>query len=847
MKKTLDIREAVSIDRQAEFFSESELTKQMGHTKEYWPIVIVAELIDNALDHCEECKRAPEIAVVLGPDFIEVIDNGEGMADDLVTKMLDYQNRTSSRLGHVSPTRGTQGNAAKCLFAVPCVLSDNKGIVEIESSAVHHIITVHIDPIEQKPKTDHLKEVSERQSGTSIKVHLPCLLDNLKTQIVQLVNSYVCINPHASFTCRIGNEVQIESKASQPISKWNASKGDPPAWHDSQSFQNLIHSQISADRKNGKNTSLVAFVQRFHGLKRHQKAQLALESVGMETCSLESLVTENGLDVPLVDKILGSMKQFAVSPKPFALGRIGKPHLQQHFANQFNYQQRHSVTSSGLPYQFEVAFHDRDDDFGRRLITGVNYSSEIRTERINEIDSCLEHQMVDEDAPVDVFVHVTIPRVEYTNRGKTEVALNPDIHKALFGAIKKVTANFTAKIKARERDAARQSENRVKRGDSTMKEAIFAVLEEAICSVSDGGKCQFSARTLYYAVRPLVQQYHDQPIQQSYLDKVIDEYEERNGIIELRTRDPRGILIEPHTGKQLNLGTREVNEYRMPDNLYQSILYVEKKGLWPLFQLGQIAEKYDAALIFSEGYSVRAAQYIMQMAAKVHNMKVLVFHDADPSGYGIAESIGKNSGAHQFDFEVIDAGLKITEAVAMGLPTEKFTRQKALQQGICFTPEELEYFQGEPQSIRGKSGRPTTQWINCQRVELNALAATPDRFIRWIEEKLKKHGVMKKLIPTVEVVEEQVKASYDESLHDLIEKLITEEFAIAEKVEQVSSRMAKPGPLTYQNAYKSLENWSRNLEPKSWITIADGIGTDLAMKQRERILPLIREMVARKS
>jgi DNA topoisomerase VI subunit B len=46
-------RTAFSTDRTLEFFTESELTTQMGYGRQLWPLVIAKELIDNALDACE--------------------------------------------------------------------------------------------------------------------------------------------------------------------------------------------------------------------------------------------------------------------------------------------------------------------------------------------------------------------------------------------------------------------------------------------------------------------------------------------------------------------------------------------------------------------------------------------------------------------------------------------------------------------------------------------------------------------------------------------------------------------------------------------------------------------------
>ena len=59
---TLD-RETFTTSRLSEFCSQKELTSQTGHSTEQWPLVILKELLDNALDACEEAGIAPEIKI----------------------------------------------------------------------------------------------------------------------------------------------------------------------------------------------------------------------------------------------------------------------------------------------------------------------------------------------------------------------------------------------------------------------------------------------------------------------------------------------------------------------------------------------------------------------------------------------------------------------------------------------------------------------------------------------------------------------------------------------------------------------------------------------------------------
>jgi hypothetical protein len=51
--------------RLLDFASEKELVAQAGHQKNTWRLVILKELVDNAIDACEEAAVAPVITVTV--------------------------------------------------------------------------------------------------------------------------------------------------------------------------------------------------------------------------------------------------------------------------------------------------------------------------------------------------------------------------------------------------------------------------------------------------------------------------------------------------------------------------------------------------------------------------------------------------------------------------------------------------------------------------------------------------------------------------------------------------------------------------------------------------------------
>src|SRR5262249_10923303 len=100
-------RFAFKTSRALDFFSESDLTAQMGHVKERWPLVLIKELIDNSVDACETAAtKAIEVSVKLDDDSITVADNGPGIPDKVIRGVLDYTIRISDKKNYVAPTRG---------------------------------------------------------------------------------------------------------------------------------------------------------------------------------------------------------------------------------------------------------------------------------------------------------------------------------------------------------------------------------------------------------------------------------------------------------------------------------------------------------------------------------------------------------------------------------------------------------------------------------------------------------------------------------------------------------------------------------------------------------------------
>jgi hypothetical protein len=156
-------RVAFRVSRLMEFCTRRELETQTGHPVYEWPLVAAKELIDNALDACEEAEVAPEIAIAVskaGDKHVIVIeDNAGGLDAGIIKDVLDYTIRVSSREAYASPTRGAQGNALKTILAMGYVLGamigESAGGTIVESRGVRHRIEFRVDHVSNQPQVVH--------------------------------------------------------------------------------------------------------------------------------------------------------------------------------------------------------------------------------------------------------------------------------------------------------------------------------------------------------------------------------------------------------------------------------------------------------------------------------------------------------------------------------------------------------------------------------------------------------------------------------------------------------------------------------------------------------------------
>jgi DNA topoisomerase VI subunit B len=448
-------RVAFRVSRLMEFCTRRELQNQTGHSVYDWPLVVLKELMDNALDACEEAEIAPVILIAVEPGSITIEDNGSGIKSGTIKSILDYTIRVSSREAYVSPTRGAQGNALKTILAMGYVLDRERddgadteaaGVTIIETRGVRHRIEFRVDHVNNEPRISQTTAGSPIDAGTKITVKWPAnaaLLDNARDEFVRLAESYVWFNPHLTLRGTWHGKEFINIAATN-WEKWRPRNPTSPHWYDATRLQRYLAAHVARDRDLGRNRTVREFVAEFRGLSSTAVQRKVLEDVGCSHQSLAQFFGVERVNRKGIAKLLASMCKHSKPVAPKHLGVIGAEHFKQRFlaadgnAETFKYEQRKGMTAEGIPYIVEFAFglHQsgltQGEPVSRKFITGANWSVGINNpfrafgSTGEGLENTLAKVRANASQPVICALHLASAYIQYADRGKSSIILTDD-------------------------------------------------------------------------------------------------------------------------------------------------------------------------------------------------------------------------------------------------------------------------------------------------------------------------------------------------------------------------------------------------------------------------------------
>lgn len=773
--------------RLLDFAGVKELTAQTGHPPADWPLVVLKELLDNALDACEEAGIAPEVAVRVGAHGIGVADNGPGLPTKLVEDILDFSVRVSSREAYVSPSRGAQGNALKTLVAMPFALDGRAGRVEIDARGLRHVITFAVDPIRQQPVIRHHQRPGLVKLGTRITVRWPksasSLLHLAGPRFLQMLEDFAWLNPHLTLSWKwFGQRERIPATHSG-WQKWRPSDPTSAHWYEPKHLERLIAAYIAHDEDHRRARTVREFIGEFRGFAGSAAQKRVLDATGLTREPLSALRGGDRLDPGRIAALLQAMQAQSRPVKAAQLGIIGEAHLRRLFGwldcEMETFRYRRIVSESdidGLPWVLEAAFGYCPDADQRVLVTGVNFSPAIGNpfKRIgwygDGLDAILARQRADADEPVVVFLHLTHPRAEFADRGKSTITPATIDATKITEIIRSVTGKWEKQRKAEERHVSarlRRQAALAKRGEEhvTAKRAAHEAIPAAYLKASANNKLPAKARQVMYAARGAIQERTGKPLNdQRFCQRLLPDFMAEHPDLTRDWKivwDARGHMVEPHTSRSVPLGTLEVRQYLCsagepswsdpvasvpqlstigPSHRYGALLFIEKEGFGELFRAVQLAERYDIAILSTKGMSVTACRELADELCHRYGIPLFVLHDFDKAGFSIAATLQRDTRRYQFRnrIEVIDLGLRLSDVEAHGLERESV------------------HFEDSAEAVRANLRRngaseEEIEFLLTHRVELNAFAS--DALVEWIVAKLERHGV-KKVIPDEAVLVE---------------------------------------------------------------------------------------------
>ena len=454
-------RVAFKVSRLMEFCTRRELQNQTGHGIQDWPLVVLKELMDNALDACEEAEVVPVISITVKPGSIVVQDNGSGIKSSTIKSILDYTIRVSSREAYVSPTRGAQGNALKTVLAMGYVLDRERrdgvnaeaaGVTIIATRGVEHRIEFRVDHVNNEPKITHTTTPSPIDVGTKITIewpdlllwgpNSPSLLGNARDAFTQLAEGYVWFNPHLTLRGTWHGKKFINVAATDPAwEKWGPRNPTSAHWYDETRLQRYLAAHVARDRDLGRHRTVREFIAEFRGLSGSGVQRKVLEEVGCSHQSLAQFFGAKQVNRAGIGKLLASMRKHTKPVAAKHLGVIGADHLKQRFlaaggnAETFKYEQRKGTTSEDIPYIIEFAFglHQsgltQGASVSRKFVTGANWSVGINNpfrafgSTGEGLESTLAKVRANASSPVICALHLASAYIQYADRGKSSIIL----------------------------------------------------------------------------------------------------------------------------------------------------------------------------------------------------------------------------------------------------------------------------------------------------------------------------------------------------------------------------------------------------------------------------------------
>lgn len=783
-------------------FQPSELVKLCGVSQGRWPIYVAKELLDNAAAALEEHRiKNPMIRISIDEGGVSIFDNGPGIADVILDKVLDFDSFGGSNRHHKLPTRGAQGNAIMTIIGIASIWN-----VPVELSrpcGPKLSIYANVDPVRQEVSIEREIIGEPKMSGIELRWPdggLPCKRYGVKaSDIEDIVRMFAQLNPHITFMVRglkgMWSLPRVaNARPAFVLSSMHKECGSA-SWFTVDEFAD----RLAADVRARPGLDVAQWLREFEGMA----ASIGACSSDWGGHTVESIAGETPEDVTVAAT---ELRRWAIAAgsnirKPRFDG-IGQARMFDYMesigadSQTIEYNARSGTFERGdaeIPYIVEVAVAQMPDGYryapdpilgmNRTVLYGsptfsVKWREKVRGqwhELRGDLGAlCRAYQIDHGKTPAAVMVHITCPSPGYSGYGKQQFDTA-----WLNGPLSDAFEESTRRIRQIRSGEARRK-NEVRHKPPPIRDELFRVLPGVLHENTEGGKLPILIRQLYYATRKLpMWSNYDRGLQYGTFCAYVNEYELHVGH-QVCLKDPRGTLIEPHSGRELRLGTDAVDRFKPTKWEGHTIIFVEKEGFAHLLKAYRVTKRWDAIIVGSKGFAVESCRTVLQKYKRLLGdmVKIIALHDADPAGYLIGYDLATNLPrfGENVDVEVIDVGLTIEQSIQLGLQDEPFNmpktewtkinnmRRKMVTDAYGLRKPLLESAAWDAFMPRMYRGAEFPHWADRpqgRRVELNSMA--PRQFIEWLEGHLEEHGC-RKVRPPDDIIDDTLRRARENAI-----------------------------------------------------------------------------------
>lgn len=749
----------LTISRQCEYFDKTELQMQFGAPVSDWLMVLVKELIDNSLDHCESIGRSPHITITVNKNSVSVEDNGDGLPLHILEKQLNFDTRTSINVARIAPSRGRLGNAWKLLITAPHVAGE--GHITVETAEYGKTIAIVPESLDVLMHPEMSDIVSFVKSGTKVTIFWNDATSCMNLQkhsfftnpLLLLLQEYCLFNGHATFEVSTPDGDVVYNARTQDFDRWN--NGTSAHWYNNSDFFSIVQQT----RINTDNLPLGEFLAQFAGLSSTAKRKQISELIN--ATHIDSLLPEH------LKKLLQQMKQHSAAPSPKALGSIGQADCIAFFKkfcfqDSVKYRSKNTVVDAdgcAVPFVVVTAFGELVNCKSRRILfSGINFTPTIK----NDWENWATNYECQNYRPVALLVHISCPKLQHTDKGKSSPSLPFEVNELIDQCLEHVTKEWCKKVEKIDRQLNRK--DRMNVNELSHTDAARQIIVSAYMKASANNTMSCNARQVFYAARPMIQELTGTPltsgsefITQRILPDYMAEHPEECKTWRVEY-DARGTFNEPYDDS-FPLGTDKAKQYiaqcmvgyKKPVEEYSAVLFIEKEGFNDLLE-HNIQKQFDIALMSTKGVPTTAARMMVDHLSGL-GIKTLVMHDFDVTGFTIAATLMGNTEQRRYSYKnkplVFDIGLRLIDVNAMSLESEEVITNMNPQTTLDrynITPDEISFLVGSKSKKYNNTGKLVNVWHG-RRVELNAM--TSRQLVSWIEQKLNENGITK-LVPTVQ-------------------------------------------------------------------------------------------------